>query len=346
MTVLYWLARPILFLFDAETAHNITLRALNFWGRFLKRRVPKSRLQAEAPTNLAGVPVDSIVGLAPGFIKHPKFKWAATALGFGFAEIGTLTRLPQRGNPRPRIFRLKRDLALINRLGFNNPGFHTALKYLNPDFPMPLAINLGKNKYSPANQIDDELGQGIDLFTPIASWFVINLSSPNTPGLRALLEPDLLDPLLRNLNGRRQRAAKFWSCPKRPLLLKLHPDLDQDAWDRLIAWLPSADIDGIVATNTTLARKGLQESSAKLAQIGGGGLSGRPLSDKRNEMLVALRAALPAEKCIVAVGGIGDVGQATQCLDLGASALEIYTGLIYRGPKLVRDIAAIGVTKN
>lgn len=336
MQMLFRLARPILFLLDAEAAHNLTLRLLNWLGRHWPTAQPK---RAAAPLQLCGVPIANAVGLAPGFIKNPRYRWAALPFGFGFIEVGTLTRLPQRGNPQPRMFRLKRDQALINRLGFNNPGYHEALRHLRQKYPLPIAVNLGKNKHSSPQTLERELGLGIDLFTPFASWFVVNLSSPNTPGLRALLEPAQLQCLLTALALRREQAAAFWSCPKRPLLLKLHPDLDPKDEAELLTWLPSAALDGVIATNTTTARVGLQAGSAELQRIGAGGLSGRPLAAARDRLIQKLKRSLPSSMAIIAVGGIDGAEQAKQARALGANAVEIYSALIFQGPAAVRAAA-------
>ncbi|RMF16969.1 MAG: quinone-dependent dihydroorotate dehydrogenase [Candidatus Dadabacteria bacterium] len=340
LQLLFRAARPLLFLMDAERAHHLVAWLLNQMGR-LRALAGRGSRSAEPQIHLSGVAVRNQVGLAAGFVKDPAYRYVPVALDFGFAEIGTLTRLAQPGNPRPRIFRLKADEALINRMGFNNPGYHRALRTLSDGAPLPVAINLGKNKRSPAAGLADELAEGMMLFSGVADWFVINLSSPNTPGLRDLLEPRGLDRILRRLRSVRELSARMHERPLAPLWLKLHPDLPDPLRQELLAWLPEADLDGVVVSNTTVARDGLRASRSEIERIGSGGLSGRPLAQRRQELLLQVREAIGPRRTLIAVGGILDSNEARRCRDAGADALELYTGIIYRGPMLVREAAAV-----
>ncbi len=332
MSFLYGWIKPLLFRLDAEFVHNIVSAFASFLGKvFYRFRRPTQT------ASIAGVPIANRVGLAPGFVKNPRHRWIAPLLGFGFLEVGTLTRLGQSGNPRPRIFRLPLDRALVNRMGFNNPGYHNAGRYLRGSFPLATGVNIGKGKRTPPEQLFSELAEGIRLFTRSAAFFVINLSSPNTPGLRALLEPELLGDVLSRLRIVRHESARFWQVDEPPILLKLHPDLDGGAWQAMREWLPDAPIDGVVATNTSIGREGLASGPEEIDRIGYGGLSGRPLAPFRNQMLRELRSVLPPDKALIAVGGIMSGNDARECLRLGADACELYTGLIYSGPGIVKD---------
>lgn len=327
LTLLYRLVKPFLFLFDPERIHDLTTTLLGFW--------PVSVAPPRVPGfKLAGLSLPNPLGLAPGFVKDARRLQAATKLGFGFIEIGTLTRLPQAGNPKPRLFRLPQDRALINRFGFNNPGYHTTVAALRRGRKIIVGANLGKGKRTPIAMLSEELSEGVNLLTPYVDFFVVNLSSPNTPGLRALLEPQLLDGVLRRLAHERRKAAAFWQVPLRPLLLKLHPDLEPKAWRQMLDWLPQASIDGVIATNTTTSRSGLTTAATEVAACGAGGLSGAPLAPARMRMLRELRSVLP-QATLIAVGGISSAEDVRASLDAGANAVEVYTGLIYSGPATV-----------
>jgi dihydroorotate dehydrogenase len=278
--------------------------------------------------------------LAPGFVKDPRFVRAAVALGFDFVEVGTLTRYAQLGNPRPRVFRLPRDMAIVNRLGFNNRGFACGVRALAGQKPLPIRIgvNLGKGRRTPENLLGEELREGVQLFARWADFYVVNLSSPNTPGLRALLDPERLQPIMVDLQNAIARASAFWGRPKPPLLLKLHPDLDADAWAKMRIWLAGAPLDGVEVTHTTTTRQGLASNARVVARAGEGGLSGRPLAPHRERMVTELRRTLPSGSIIVAVGGIDSPEAAVQSLRSGAQAVEIYTALIFLGPALIRAV--------
>lgn len=325
MRLLYQLIRPVLFLLPAEAAHHLVLRLL----RVAARLRPGRRLRALQVGHPSGV------GLAAGMIKDPRDLSLARVLGVDFVEAGTLTRFAQAGNPRPRLFRLPRDRALINRFGFNNPGYHTALQALRQAEGPMVGVNLGKGKRTPPRLLAGELAEGVRLFAPVADFFVINLSSPNTPGLRDLLDPGRLGRVLEELAVVRARAASFWEVPLAPLYLKLHPDLDPETEAGLLNWLPEARLDGVVLTNTTVGRKNLRTGAETLREIGAGGLSGAPLWPELQRLLPAVRAAVGPDVPIIAVGGIDSAERAAEARRLGASALEVYSGLIYEGPGLI-----------
>jgi len=324
VTLLYRALRPLLFRLDAERAHRWLLGLAARLGRWFVGRRQQRTLQG--------------VGVAAGLIKDPKHLPAAALLGADFAEVGTLTRYVQAGNRPPRLFRLPRDRAIVNRMGFNNPGYHAALATLLRDrSPLSVGINLGKGKRTPNRALYAELAEGVQLFARVADFFVINVSSPNTPGLRALLAPEVLDDVLRRLRTVADRAARFWGRPHLPLLLKLHPDLGE-AEQALLSWLPNAAIDGVVAVNTTVARGGLQSADAHVDAAGDGGLSGAPLAASRDRLVRAVRTHLGPERMIIAAGGIDSAAQARAAWTAGADVLEVYTGLIYAGPGLVRRL--------
>lgn len=327
MSRLYAAIRRLLFLFPAEFVHRAVIAVL--------RRLPRPEAAPRAvPATIGGV------GLAAGFIKNPEDLGAVERLGFDFAEVGTLTRYAQDGNPRPRLFRLPDDRAVVNRMGFNNPGLHAAERALRRPSSLVVGVNVGKGKRTPAGRLEAELSEAVALLTPYADFFVVNLSSPNTPGLRALLDPALLGGVLDRLGEARRTAARFWSRPVPPLLLKLHPDLDSEAWRAMLTWLPSAAIDGVVMSNTTVSRDGLASTAEAVAACGAGGLSGNPLWPRLERALPEIRAALPAERTLIAAGGIDSPERGRRARELGADAIEIYTGFIYGGPPLVARLRA------
>lgn len=322
---IYAIARWLLFLLPAEFVHRFSVGLLRLGFRRV-RRVPSPDVAPRVPKG---------VGLAAGFVKHPRDLPVAAGLGFDFVEAGTLTRYPQGGNPRPRLFRLPLDRAILNRMGFNNPGVHEAEGALRHRPDIVTGINIGKGKRTPAVALEGELREAIALLTPAADFFVVNLSSPNTPGLRALLEPALLDGVLARLYEARVVAARFWQRPVPPLLLKLHPDLEPAAWEAMLAWLPSAALDGIVFGNTTVRRNALHTPEARVTALGAGGLSGEPLWAGLEERLRVVRAALPEGRFLIAAGGIDRRERAQAALAAGADAIEIYSALIYEGPSVI-----------
>ncbi len=330
--------KPLLFLLSPEQAHHFTLTLFD-----LILRIPGMRLlirsmftlpEAGLSKSLLGLHFPNPVGLAAGFDKNAKYLDALACLGFGYVEIGTVTPRPQSGNPKPRLFRLNKDRALINRMGFNNDGVEVIARRLEQR-PANLIVggNIGKNKDTPnENALDDYVACFTRLF-PYVDYFAVNLSSPNTPGLRSLQEKEPLQQLLGGLVRLNQQQAQ----PK-PILLKIAPDLDDAALDDIIEIVQGIGIDGIIATNTTIGRGGLRTDPGRLDSIGNGGLSGQPLRDTANRILRYLSERLPEDFPIIGVGGIHSVHDARERISAGASLLQVYTGFIYEGPSLVKRI--------
>ena len=295
-----------------------------------------------APREVFGLRFPNPVGLAAGFDKNGVAVPALAALGFGFVEIGTVTAHPQPGNPRPRIFRLPEDAALINRMGFNNAGAAAVAARLArlPRLGVPLGISLGKSKVVPLDEAVGDYLAALEPLYPYGDYFAVNISSPNTPGLRALHERDRLDALLAALTVwlRERGAAEGRSTPK-PLLLKVAPDLDDAALEQVVAVACARGVSGLIAVNTTVAREGmgLRAPEALLAEAGG--LSGWPLLARALEVVARLHALAGERLPIVGCGGIFTSDDARQMLDAGASLVQLYTGFIYEGPLVARRIA-------
>jgi dihydroorotate dehydrogenase len=318
------LARPILHALDAETAHDLTIRALKAMPRG-RPPAPDPRLRVEA----MGLSFPNPLGLAAGFDKNAEVPDQMLAMGFGFTEIGTVTPLAQAGNPRPRLFRLGEDEAVINRMGFNNEGHAAALRRLEARRGGGgiVGVNIGANKES-ADRIGDYV-KGIQAFSHVASYFTVNISSPNTPGLRALQSRAELEQLLARLD-----AARGGMVARPPMLLKIAPDLRSDELEDIAAACGGGAVDGIIVSNTTLSRQGLR--SALAAEQGG--LSGKPLLALSTRQLARLflltRGSLP----LIGAGGVHDAASALLKIRAGASLVQLYSALVYRGPGLVNDI--------
>lgn len=323
--------RPILFSLNPETAHHLAVGSLRVASRlpFALRALHAFQTPAK-PKTLFGLNFPSPIGLAAGFDKNGVALPALAALGFGFIEIGTVTAKAQRGNPKPRIFRYPEQGALINRLGFNNDGADAVAARLRKlrgsgRWPrVPVGINLGKSKITPIENAADDYLYSFRLLREFADYVVLNVSSPNTPGLRMLQEHDALQELLRVIHKENQIARKR-------ILLKVAPDLSIPDLEQVIATCEENDIAGIVATNTTL-----DHTSIPPALDQEGGLSGLPLREKSTEFVRAItaRSRLP----VIASGGITDAASAKEKLEAGAQLLQVYTGYVYRGPGLLREI--------
>ena len=323
MTAYERIARPVLFRLgggDAETAHERTLRALQRLGRPLAAlRRPLS--PPGAARTVFGVQFPNPVGLAAGMDKDGRALAAWPALGFGFVEVGTVTRHAQPFNERPRLFRLPADEAIVNRMGFNNAGAAALAERLAKlgRLPVPLGISLGKSKITPLDDAVADYAESMRLLRPYGDYFAVNVSSPNTPGLRSLQDADRLRALLSALVGD--------LAGNRPVLVKIAPDLTDDALGELVDVCLAAGVAGLIATNTTVERPGVDTAEA-------GGLSGRPLFTRALEVVrfVAKESGLP----IIGVGGITRPDDAARMIDAGASLVQLYTGLIYHGPALIR----------
>ena len=321
------LLRPLLFRIDAEKVHHLAMAALAGPGRLLAPFAPPSdpRLARE----VFGVKFPNPVGLAAGFDKNAVALPAWAALGFGFAEVGTITARAQPGNPKPRIFRVPDCGALINRLGFNNEGADAIadrLKHLRASghWPsIPVGINIGKSKVTPLDEATADYLLAFERLQHFGDYFVLNISSPNTPGLRALQDREALDSLLGHMQ---RRNATGW-----PLLVKIAPDLEWNAIEEIIALVEEHRLAGIIATNTTIDHSGVPEKSRTQ-----GGLSGRPLRERSTEIVrfITARTSVP----VIAVGGIFTPDDALEKFDAGAALIQLYTGFIYEGPGLVRRI--------
>ncbi len=335
--------KPVLFRLDAEHAHEVGVNALALLSRVrplcaVMERWNQLPAQLYRPVECFGLKFPNAVGLAAGFDKNGRAWPAAAALGFGHVEIGTVTLHAQPGNPRPRAFRYADEEAVINRMGFNNAGAAAlAARLARLSAPgrrkIPLGINLGKSKVTSLDRaIEDYLGS-FRLLADHADYVVVNVSSPNTPGLRELQDASWLKPLLVALvdeNGARVAAGQ----PRRPLLLKIAPDLNFAQIDAALAVIDELKLDGIVATNTTLARPG------QLAMVNeAGGLSGRPVRRRSTQIINYISRATSGRLPIIGVGGIMDEASAAEKLDAGAKLVQLYTGLIYRGPFFAAEVA-------
>ncbi|MBB6098904.1 dihydroorotate dehydrogenase [Deinobacterium chartae] len=336
---MYALIKPLLFRFDPEEIHELVMGGLVWTDRTPLARDAVSRLgileDARLTVRRFGLAFPNPVGLAAGFDKNARAVRAWRAMGFGAVEVGTVTPRPQPGNDRPRLFRLPRDRALINRMGFNNDGSEavaTRLRALRAatrlDFPV--GVNVGKNKDTPLAQAPADYAACLRAFADVADYFVLNVSSPNTPGLRQLQDRAALEELLSEVARTRATLRR-----PVPVLLKIAPDLGWEAIDEALTLLEAHALDGIIATNTTLSRAGLSADPGEA-----GGLSGAPLKARALEVLRHLRARLGDRLPIVSVGGIETPQDAVQRLRAGASLLQVYTGFIYQGPLLVRAINA------
>ncbi len=355
---MYQALKSLLFRLPAEDAHQLTVQGLaatlslpvvndvfrsryRYEDRHLRRRV-------------FGLPFCNPVGLAAGFDKDGKYYKDMSSLGFGFMELGTVTPLPQEGNAHPRLFRLPADRALINRMGFNNEGVDALARRLLRDGrpgKVILGGNIGKNKVTPNEEATGDYVTCFRTLFPMVDYFVVNVSSPNTPGLRALQEREPLTALLttlQELNGKLSRAGtppthrhlgrpgEMWQ--QKPILLKIAPDLTEGELDDILSIVEATKIAGIIATNTTTARSPLRTPVDRVEAFGAGGLSGAPLRQRSTEVIRYLYEQSGGTLDIIGVGGIGDVDSATEKFEAGAKLIQLYSGLVYGGPGLVRRI--------
>jgi dihydroorotate dehydrogenase len=324
---LYGLARPLLFSLDPETAHRATLRLLNS-GLLLFPRIPP------LPVPAMGLHFPNPVGLAAGLDKDAAHIDGLAGMGFGFIEAGTVTPRPQPGNPRPRLFRIVENEALINRFGFNNVGVDQFLRNIERTrWKGILGINLGKNADTPPERAADDYEIGMEKVYARASYITINISSPNTKGLRDLQQHAQLERLLERISMKREPLAQKHG-KRVPLALKVAPDLDAAAIQDIADAVRKHRFDAVIATNTTVSREGV-EGSRHAAEAGG--LSGAPVRKKATEALRLLAKALQGEAALIGAGGILSGADAREKRDAGANLVQLYTGLIYRGPGLVAE---------
>jgi dihydroorotate dehydrogenase len=335
---MYGLIRSILFNIDPESVHHMAMRQMNGFYKLPVIRGLMKRMFVTADPSLErtlwGIRFPNPVGLGAGFDKDAKFTDVLACLGFGFVEIGTVTPRPQPGNPQPRLFRLPADQALINRMGFNNGGAKEAAQRLKQrNEKLIIGGNIGKNKDTPnEDAILDYEACFKDLYE-VVDYFVVNVSSPNTPGLRALQDKE---PLMNILN--RLMALNNSMGNPRPLLLKIAPDLTNEQLDDIIEIVQQTKIQGLVATNTTIDRSSLATPDAEVEQIGAGGLSGKPLRKRATEVIRYISEKSNKSIPIIAVGGIFTAEDAIEKINAGAVLVQVYTGFIYEGPSIASNI--------
>jgi dihydroorotate dehydrogenase len=340
------LIRPILFSFKAEKAHHLTfkmmktlfaipgVKALNnaMFG------IQHKRLERE----VFGLTFKNPVGLAAGFDKDAKLIDEFASLGFGFIEIGTLTPVGQPGNPKPRLFRVQDDQGVINRMGFNNEGTEEAIKRLKArKSSVLIGGNIGKNKVTPNEEAAQDYERSFEALFNYVDYFVVNVSSPNTPNLRALQDKEPLKDLLFRLQQRNAAKQK----PK-PILLKIAPDLTEEQLDDIVEIVIETNTAGVIATNTTISRDGLKTPKSEIESIGAGGLSGKPVTQRATEVIAHLHQKSAGKFPIIGVGGIMSAEDAIAKLKAGASLVQVYTGFIYEGPSLIKRINKAIIKQN
>lgn len=332
--------KPFLFLLSPESAHHFTVKAFSFFlaipllGTLLRNffTIKDKRLER----NFLGLHFPNPVGLAAGFDKDGKYLHSMSALGFGFIEVGTVTPKGQEGNPQPRLFRLPEDEGLINRMGFNNDGVALLVERLKEKGkPRNIIVggNIGKNKITPNEKAAEDYLYCFEALFPWVDYFVVNVSSPNTPNLRALQDKEPLTKLLSLLMDENKKKES----PK-PILLKIAPDLTDGQLDDILQIVTDTGIDGIIATNTTISRQGLNTSDDKIETIGNGGLSGKPVKARATEVIRYLYEKSGQQLFIIGVGGIVKPEDAIEKLEAGAALVQVYSGLVYEGPAMIRRI--------
>ena len=321
--------RTILFKFDPEEVHYFTFSLLKNFSFLTKLFFPKPLEDKRLEREVFGLKFKNPVGLAAGFDKDAKMFNELSDLGFGFIEIGTLTPKPQDGNPKKRLFRLKEDSAIINRMGFNNGGVEAAVERLKKNNNVLIGGNIGKNKVTPNEEAVKDYIICFEKLFPYVDYFVVNVSSPNTPNLRALQEKEPLTKLLSELQELNSKKVK-----QKPILLKIAPDLTDEQLLDIIDIVRDTKIAGVIATNTTLSRKNLISENKKET----GGLSGKPLAKRSTEVIRFLSEKSGKAFPIIGVGGIHSAEDALEKLEAGASLIQLYTGFIYEGPQLIHDI--------
>ena len=328
------LIRPLLFLMNAEQAHHFTFKTLKVLFQIPGVKAITSLFFGSLKgreKQVMGLHFKNPVGLAAGFDKDAKLYNELSAFGFGFIEVGTLTPKPQDGNPKPRLFRIVEDEAVINRMGFNNGGLDAAaLRLAKKKTDIIIGGNIGKNKVTPNDVATSDYIKGVEALHDVVDYFVVNVSSPNTPNLRELQEKEPLKALLKEVKAKNEELGT------KPLMLKIAPDLTNGQLDDIVGIVNELKLSGIVATNTTISRAGLRASQEKVAAMGAGGLSGKILRERSTEVVRYLRNKLSEDIAIVAVGGIFTGKDAKEKLEAGADLVQVWTGFLYEGPAMVR----------
>jgi dihydroorotate dehydrogenase len=339
--------RTILFFFPAEGVHHFSMKGLRLlcsWGVTRRLVVWACRPEGRLKRQLLGLEFRNVVGLGAGFDKNALYLRELDALGFGFVEIGTVTPRPQGGNPQPRLFRLPQDQALINRMGFNNEGVEVIAGRVRAwkgvlggrgGWPMIVGGNLGKNKDTPNEDAWKDYEFCFRSLYEVVDYFVVNVSSPNTPGLRQLQDKDALYKILTNLQTVNAELSAALGIRPRPLLLKIAPDLSQQQLDDVVDLALAIGLDGLVAANTTISREGLITSKERLEAIGAGGLSGAPLRERATEVVRYLSERSGGRLPVIASGGIFTAADAREKIAAGATLVQVWTGFIYEGPFIV-----------
>jgi dihydroorotate dehydrogenase len=331
--------RPFFFLFDPEKIHYFSFFMIQFLGKIGFSKLFRSIYVVEdkrLERKLFGLTFKNPVGLGAGFDKNAQLYNELADFGFGFIEIGTLTPKPQEGNPKKRLFRLLEDKAIINRMGFNNLGVLQAVEELKKEHRVLIGGNIGKNKVTPNNKATLDYVICFEALFDHVDYFVVNVSSPNTPGLRELQDKEPLTNLLNKLKYQNTKLATKKKAKERPILLKIAPDLTDSQLLDIIDIVAITKIDGIIATNTTISRKSLK--SHQLIVEESGGLSGQPLRERSTEVIRFLSEKSNKAFPIIGVGGINSAQDALEKLDAGADLIQLWTGFIYEGPSLVKKI--------
>ncbi len=346
--MIYKTFRKFLFLFPAESIHYVSMNALKLVCSlpFTKRMVTNLFHPGEhnVPVKVFGITFKNIIGLAAGFDKNAKYLHELETLGFGHIEIGTVTPQPQSGNAKPRLFRLAKDKALINRMGFNNDGVKRISERLKdwkeqtysrnlPNSPIVIGGNIGKNKITPNEDAWKDYELCFRALFDYVDYFVVNVSSPNTPGLRELQEKDSLKKILSHL-----QTINFMQVSPKPILLKIAPDLTVGQLDDVIDLAVEIKLDGLVATNTTISRENLFTTNARLDQIGAGGLSGEPVKTKSRDIISYIIKKSNNAIPVIASGGIFNAVDAREKINAGASLVQVWTGFVYEGPSIIKNI--------
>ncbi|MEH6619050.1 quinone-dependent dihydroorotate dehydrogenase [Maribacter arcticus] len=333
------LIRPILFLFDPEKVHHISFSTIKFLSKIGLSGLFKSMFLIEdkrLERELFGLKFKNPVGLAAGFDKNAVLYNELSDFGFGFVEIGTLTPKPQDGNPKKRLFRLKADHAIINRMGFNNKGVFEAAEKLKKEHRVLIGGNIGKNKVTPNNEAIKDYLICFDALFDHVDYFVVNVSSPNTPGLRELQDKEPLMALLNELQLENSKLSTRKNSIRKPILLKIAPDLTDSQLLDIIEIVDTTKIDGVIATNTTISRENLKSHALLIEEAGG--LSGAPLKNRSTEVIRFLAEKSNKSFPIIGVGGIHSAEDAIEKLEAGADLIQLWTGFVYEGPGLVKKI--------